>query len=291
MSYWDMFIQQLTNYASYTWNEITHPHVGNYIYWLIVISVATYMLEIFFPWRKQQARVRRDFWLDTFYMFFNFTLFPLLGFIAVSTVLSRMVMDGLAALGINTLEIVNVGELPVWLQLLTLFILRDFIHFNVHRILHRVPFLWEFHKVHHSVQEMGYAAHLRYHWMENVVYRSLEFIPLALIGYGIDKFIVVHLIALAIGHLNHANCRLPMGPLAYIFNNAPMHIWHHAKVLPPERRHGVNFGISLSIWDYLFGTAYIPHNGRDIELGFDDVDQFPQKLGKQLVYPLGQKRS
>jgi sterol desaturase/sphingolipid hydroxylase (fatty acid hydroxylase superfamily) len=288
MSYWDLFLQQLQNYAAYTWTELTNPHLGNYIYWLVFISIATYALEIMHPWRKNQSKVRRDFWLDTFYMFFNFTLFPLLGFIAVATVTSTIVRDSFTALGIDTLAVINVGNLPGWLQLLTLFLLRDFVQFNIHRLLHRVPLLWEFHKVHHSVREMGFAAHLRYHWMENVVYRSLEFIPLALIGYSIDQFIVVHLIALTIGHLNHANSRIPLGPFKYIINNAPMHIWHHAAVLPPEHKHGVNFGISLSIWDYLFKTAYIPYDGRDIDLGFDNLDQFPESLGKQLVYPLGQ---
>jgi AraC-like DNA-binding protein len=62
--------------------------------------------------------------------------------------------------------------------MLLLFLVRDFVQWNVHRLLHRAPRLWEFHKVHHSVQQMGFAAHLRYHFMENIVYRTLEYIPL-----------------------------------------------------------------------------------------------------------------
>ena len=64
-----------------------------------------------------------------------------------------------------------------------------------------------------------------------------------------------------------------------------MHIWHHSKELP-EGKHGVNFGLSLSIWDYIFKTAYIPKDGRDIELGFDDEDEFPKSFGGQVTYPL-----
>ena len=55
-----------------------------------------------------------------------------------------------------------------------------------------------------------------------------------------------------------------------------MHIWHHAKELPHERRFGVNFGITLSIWDYLFKKNYIPESGRDIELGFDEMESYPK---------------
>ncbi|MEL6823040.1 MAG: sterol desaturase family protein, partial [Calditrichota bacterium] len=151
------------------------------------------------------------------------------------------------------------------------------------RLLHRVPFLWEFHKVHHSVAEMGFAAHLRYHWMENIVYRSLEYLPLAMIGFGIDDFFMVHIFTLAVGHFNHSNINIQLGPLKYIFNNPQMHIWHHARELPEERKYGVNFGLTLSIWDYLFGKAYIPHNGRDIPLGFEDLEEFPDTfIGQNL---------
>ena len=45
-----------------------------------------------------------------------------------------------------------------------------------------------------------------------------------------------------------------------------MHIWHHARTMPDSHRYGINFGLSLSCWDYLFGTAHIPHDGRDVEL-------------------------
>lgn len=284
MEYFALFWERLLGHGRYVVGELAHIHWHNYLYWLLAISAVVYLLELMVPWRKQQARIRRDFWLDTFYMFFNFFIFPVLGFIALSAVLATMARDLTGMLGLSNWTVVSVDGLPVWAQLLTLFLLRDFVQFNVHRLLHRVPWLWEFHKVHHSVQEMGFAAHLRYHWMENVVYRSLEFIPLAMIGYGIDDFLIVHLCALTIGHLNHANIRLSYGPLKYLLNNPMMHIWHHVHHLPPERRHGVNFGISLSIWDYLFGTAYIPKEGRDIKLGFDQVETFPRGFWAQITH-------
>ena len=51
-------------------------------------------------------------------------------------------------------------------------------------------------------------------------------------------------------------------------------------------KYGVNFGISLSVWDYIFKTNYIPQDGRDIELGFDDENEFPHDFIKQEFYPL-----
>lgn len=283
--YLEVFVNAYRGYARYLWHEVTHPHWGNYFYWLIAISLAVYLLEMAFPWRKNQPRVREDFWLDTFYMFFNFFLFSLIGYNAVSDVAVNAFNDLLASVfGIRNLVAINIASAPVWVKFLVLFLLRDFIQWNVHRMLHRVPWLWKFHEVHHSVREMGYAAHLRYHFMETIVYRAVEYIPLAMIGFGLQDFMLVHLFALSIGHLNHANIYLPLGPLQYIFNSPQMHIWHHSKELP-KGAYGVNYGISLSIWDYLFGTVWMPKNGRDIKLGFDGVDEYPHSFWQQVVRP------
>jgi len=71
-----------------------------------------------------------------------------------------------------------------------------------------------------------------------------------------------------------------------IFNSPEMHIWHHSYNLPEERRYGINFGLTLAIWDYIFGTAHIPHDGRDIKLGFPGVEEFPTTFVDQNLHGL-----
>lgn len=229
--------------------------------------------------------------MDGFYMFFNFFLFSLIGYNAISNVFVLAFNDFLRMLGLKNLVAIEIGSWATWAQLLTLFVVRDFIHWNVHRLLHRVPFLWEFHKVHHSVKQMGFAAHLRYHWMENIVYRTIEYIPLGMIGFGIQEFFLVHIVALGIGHFNHSNIRLRLGPLKYVFNNPQMHTWHHARHWPERYRYGVNFGISLSVWDFLFGTAFLTSDPEKIELGIDDEKDFPNTFWRQSLYGFNSKRN
>ncbi len=284
--YLDIFLDGYAGYARYLWHEVTHPGWHNYFYWLLGVSAFFFLLEILRPWRTNQKRFRKDFWLDFFYMFFNFFLFSLIIYNAASDVVVHLFNDLLATVGVTNLVALEVSSWPVWGQLAALFVVRDFIQWNVHRLLHRVPWLWEFHKVHHSVEEMGFAAHLRYHWMENVVYNVLQYLPLAMIGFGIDDFFVVYIASLAIGHFNHSNFRLPLGPLKFVLNNPQMHIWHHARHLPGGRRYGVNFGLSLSLWDYLFRTDYIPYDGRDIELGFPGDETFPTTFVGQNLHGL-----
>lgn len=340
MQYWDTFLKAYKGYASYLWKEIIHPDWHNYFYWLIIVSLIFFVLEVVVPWRKKQAVPRKDFWLDVFYMFFNFFLFSLIIYNAASSVVVDLFNDGIQALSGWDLQSMNpMQSWPLWAVLLVGMVVRDFTQWWIHRLLHRVDWLWEYHKVHHSVAQMGFAAQLRYHWMENIVYRSLEYIPLALLGIGLYDFFIIHIFALTWGHFNHANITVNgrvsgafvgaligiilsnslldvhlfenistiaqwavfagavtggsflLGPvMRVLFNSPEMHIWHHAHDLPQEKRYGVNFGLTLAIWDYLFGTAYIPYDGRDIRLGFPGVEAFPKGFIGQNLHGFGMKQ-
>lgn len=291
MTYWQTFINGFSNYGNYLLKEIKLEQAflaGNYFYFLIAISVFALLLEIVIPWRKSQSILRKQFWLDCFYMFFNFFLFNLIIFIALSDTAGLFMRNLFAKFGwtLQDIQLIHLDQLPKWSALLIFFLVSDGVQWLTHRLLHRVDFLWQFHKVHHSVEEMSFPAHLRYHWMETIVYKSALYIPLALIGgFSVADVFIVHYTSIAIGHLNHANINVDYGPLKYIFNNPRMHIWHHAKDLPHERRFGVNFGLTFSFWDYLFGTAYIPKSGKEIELGFDEVEAYPNNFVEQMVEP------
>jgi sterol desaturase/sphingolipid hydroxylase (fatty acid hydroxylase superfamily) len=285
--------------SSYTgyWNYIQKSVLmelnwENYFYGLILISLFVWGLEIFFPWRKNQPIIRKDFWLDTFYMFFNFFLLNLIVLIALSNTAVLFFNDVLAILNLSiaNFQLFDIKTFPYWARLLVFFVIIDFVQWFTHTLLHKYQFLWNFHKVHHSVKQMGFAAHLRYHWMEPVFYKSMKYIPLAIMGgFSAQDVAIVHFFNIAIGHLNHANINWDYGYLKYILNNPKMHIWHHARELPKGRKNGVNFGITLSIWDYIFKTNYIPYSGCDIELGFEGDEEFPKDFIKQELYPLVKK--
>lgn len=274
-----------TGYFNYLVQEITTPSWTNYFYWLIAISLVVWILEIALPWRKSQPIFRKGFWLDGFYILFNFFLFSLIGYNALSNVGVALFNDFLGVFGIENLVAINIQNLPVWTQLLIMFVIADFIQWNVHRQLHKRPWLWQFHKVHHSVKEMGFAAQFRFHFMETILYKTAQYIPLAMIGFGIQEFFIIHMFSVLVGHLNHANVGWNYGFLGYIFNNPKMHIWHHSKELPEAYPYGMNFGLSLSIWDYIFKTAYIPKSGKSIELGFEGDEDFPKNFKDQMIFP------
>lgn len=285
--YIEIIVNSYSGYLNYLKNEILFPNWDNYFYGLLAISLTVWLLEIIFPWRKKQAIIRKDFWLDLFYLFFNFFLLNLILLIALSNVTAQVIDDFLAIFDweLSSVQLLSISELPKPLALLLFFLISDFLQWNIHRLLHIVPFLWKVHKTHHSVKEMGFAAHFRYNWMEPIVYKSILYIPIILIGgFNLNDVFLVHFINIVIGHLNHANLGWDYGFLKYIVNNPKMHIWHHSKKIP--NKYGVNFGISLSFWDYVFKTSYIPNDGRDIEIGFEGENNFPKKFMGQEAYPL-----
>ncbi|MDG1040940.1 MAG: sterol desaturase family protein [Polaribacter sp.] len=268
----------------WTWKSMLFevPFYTNYFWGLIIISAFVWGLEILFPWRKNQSILRKDFWLDTFYMFFNFFLFSI--FISGFYTVFQLLFSNFG-ITLKSLTILNLEDIPNWASLLIFFVLLDFVQWLTHVLLHKFNFLWQFHKVHHSVKEMGFAAHLRYHWMENVLYKPLKTIGVMFLGgFEPEQAFIVHFFAITIGHFNHANIKITWGFFKYIFNNPVMHLYHHIKVLPENKPNGVNFGISLSIWDYLFKTNYVPDKNGNIELGFSDEENFPKGFFGQLTY-------
>ena len=289
---YNTFVNSFTGYAKYLWNTVSHPFDGfNYFTWLILVSLAVWILEMLLPWRKNQRFIRKDFWLDAFYMFFNFYIFNLLIFVALSNTSAKLFGKMMSGIGLPSNYLFDLSGMHMVLQFIIYFIIFDFVQWSVHNLLHRVPFLWRFHKLHHSVKEMGFAAHLRYHFFESFLYKTAIYIVLAyVLNFKIEYAFIMHAGAILIGHLNHANVGWDYGPLRYILNNPKMHIWHHAKELPKEHPYGMNFGITLSIWDYIFKTDYVPSSGRDIELGFEDVENYPTNFFAQQIEPFKRKQ-
>ena len=281
--YIDAFSDAFLGTLDWTWNSIVFevPLYTNYFWGLIIISVIVWGLEIAFPWRKNQAVFRKDFWLDGFYMFFNFFIFSIIieGVYQVLKLSFNQIN-----ISEKSLALIDISGWASVIQLLVFFVVLDFVQWLTHLSLHRYSFLWRFHKVHHSVKQMGFASHLRYHWMENILYKPLKtFGVMILGGFEPQQAFIVHFITIAIGHFNHANIKITWGPLKYVFNNPVMHLYHHASEVPNGRR-GVNYAISLSLWDYLFKTNYIPEDSGNVALGFKGDDTFPKDFIGQNTY-------
>jgi len=258
----------------------------SYLNWLIGISVAFVLLERVFPWRRGQALLRPGWLRDLGFLALNGHFFSLLT--AGANGWLAMQATGLLRRAGVTLEGSPVSEWPFLAQLVVFLLVSDFLQWSVHNLLHRVPFLWAFHKVHHSIRTMDFVGNFRFHWMEIVVYKTAQWLPLALLGASGEAVFWVAVFSTFWGDLNHANLNVGLGPLGYVFNNPRMHLWHHDA--SDEGGVAKNFGIVLSLWDFLFGTAYWPRERSPERLGYPRDEEMPEGLLGQVVWPLARRR-
>lgn len=258
-------------------------NINSYVFWLILVSLFCFLLERFIPWRKQKIlrpQLVQDFiWLAFNGYFLAFLFGPLFIFA------SNLVGDLFVYTGLPRPEDINLLNVqPFWIQFIVLLFLQDIIEWFVHNALHRIPVLWEFHKVHHSIHTMDWIGNFRFHWMEVLIYKPAKYIPVAVMGFNYEPVLAVAVFATLVGHLNHSNVPFDYGPLKYIFNSPKMHIWHHDTEM--HLKSGQNFAIVFSIWDWLFGTMFLPA-GQPKRIGFAGDDKFPDNILLRFIYPIG----
>jgi sterol desaturase/sphingolipid hydroxylase (fatty acid hydroxylase superfamily) len=259
------------------------PIFVQYWFWLALVSLFCFMLERIRPWRRQGA-LRPQILQDLFWLIFNGHVLGL----GLATVLGKLILwfnQQIGVLGFSAPDTVKlIGQSPPWVQFISFLVLKDLIEWCVHNLLHRVSWLWEFHKVHHTIVTLDWIGNMRFHWGEVLIYKSISYLPLVLLGVDGRVILWVAVFSTLIGHLNHSNLSISWGPFRYLLNSPRMHVWHHDVILRGE--HGKNFGVVFSVWDWIFRTAYMPTTGQPERLGFEGQENFPTSLLGRLTYPL-----
>ena len=254
----------------------------DYWHYLAIGSLFFVLLERLMPWHEPHRTFRPGWLRDLCYLAVNGHLFSFYTMV-FSAALYAKVIALLQGWGFQAEAAVAVGW-PLWVQFIAFLFLSDFIQWCTHVSLHKVPFLWAFHKVHHSIPHLDWAANFHYHWMENVVYALTRALPWAWLGADPTAMFWVFVVGTYWGHFNHSNVPLRIGPMRYLFNSPHMHIWHHDA--SDEGGTSKNYGIVLSVWDWLFGTAYWPQDREPERLGYPGDAEMPQHLTGQLVWPI-----
>ena len=161
------------------------------------------------------------------------------------------------------------GQHSVWRWPLALLVL-DAWTYTWHRLNHRLPFLWRFHRLHHSDQQMDVTTATRFHVVE-IAFSSLLRLPLlALLGARLDELAIYETLLFAVVQFHHANIGLPEHldrVLRWVIVTPALHKVHHS-----VRRSEAdsNFSSLFSWWDRLFGTWLLLPGDRPIQFGVED---------------------
>lgn len=245
------------------------------------LAILFLLAETISPWRTAQRRLRKRLTTDLIYFVFNGYF---LGAIAYWLVWRTLLPAASSWLGLNLRGYHGpVASWPLWAQIIAAVLLLDFTQWSIHNLLHRVSWLWEFHKVHHSVNdgEMDLFAAFRFHWAEAIVYSVLQLPVLLFFGFSAWAVFAHSIVGTLWNYFNHANLNAGKGPWKYVFNSPRMHLWHHDANAPRP----TNFGVIFSLWDYLFGTAYTPQD-TPTRLGYNGDDELPKGALGQSLWPL-----
>ncbi|MDG4874248.1 sterol desaturase family protein [Mesorhizobium sp. WSM4935] len=242
---------------------------------LLITALIFVPIEHFFALRPSQRIFRKAFFNDLIYAVFNGVPITV-GLIATVT-LATSILGWLVPAFVGA----AISSQPVWLQLLEIIVIADIGFYFTHRAFHAIPFLWNFHAVHHSIEELDWLAGHRIHPVDQILTKSASFVPVYLLGFSEESIALFVFIFHAHALLLHANVRLNVGPLRWFIASPQFHHWHHAR---ERAAYDKNFAAQLAFIDVVFGTMHLP--GKLVPECYGVDDPIPSHYVEQLAYPL-----
>lgn len=240
----------------------------------LMVALIFIPLERLVALRHDQSIFRAKWGYDLIYTFANKILVALglaVVVILIGGALSALLPDGVP---------VWVAALPLLVQVLAAIVIADIGFYAAHRLFHTVPWLWRFHAVHHSIEELDWLAAARVHPIDQIITKGTSILPLFVLGISSEALAVYGVIYLFHSHLLHANVHIPFGPLRWLVASPEFHHWHHAN---QKEAYDKNFSGQLVLLDILFRTAHMPKGERPTRYGVDDP--IPGNYLLDLAYP------
>lgn len=265
------------------------------IYWIYILSsifIAFIYLNIYK--REQKINFNIKLWLHKSAVL-DYKYFIISFFIKTILIVPLVISTKEISLYIYDLLLDNYGFIKITsfsynqiiiLFTLTLFIVSDFTRYWIHRLLHTIPYLWEFHKVHHSAKVLTPITFYRVHPIENILFGFRYALSIGIVtGVFIYLFgaiigiveilgvnIFLFLFALAGSNLRHSHIKIRYPNIIEKIIISPFaHQLHHS-----TKYYNKNFGGYLSIWDNLFGTMQVSKNILDkkekLQFGIETKD-------------------
>ncbi|MBA1142257.1 sterol desaturase family protein [Mesorhizobium neociceri] len=240
---------------------------------VLVIALIFIPLERLLPLHAEQSSTRRHWLNDVVYLLFNGIITKIGLLLVIGTCM--LVLDRFVPAGLTQ----AVQSQPVWLQAVEVLVLADTGFYLAHRAFHAVPFLWRFHSIHHSIEEMDWLAAHRVHPVDQILTKSASFLPIFALGFSTTAILIFTLIYQWQSLFIHSNTRIKFGPLKWLLASPQFHHWHHAN---EREAWDKNFAGQLPLLDMLGGTLFMPDR---MPQKYGTDDPVPPLYHQQLAYP------
>ena len=152
-------------------------------------------------------------------------------------------------------------------------ILLDMIIYWQHRLVHTVPLLWRFHKMHHADSHVDTTTGLRFHPVEIAISLGVKAAAVALLGIPAVAIVIFEVALNGFALFNHANIRLSQkwdDRVGRVLITQRLHRIHHSQA---KAESNSNYGFSVSWWDRLFNsfTPRAQYSDETLPIGQKDV--------------------
>jgi sterol desaturase/sphingolipid hydroxylase (fatty acid hydroxylase superfamily) len=235
--------------------------------WAVMIVV----LERLFPYDRGQRLFRPGFFLDFFW-------YTLVQSYALGLVISAIIRAIDASTHLSRLHLVSAW--PLWAQLAFFWVTHDLYIYWFHRLQHNNRYLWRVHEAHHSGKDVDWLSGSRSHAIEILINQTIEYAPIVLLGAHPDVALMKGVLDATWGMYIHSNIDVRTGWLQRIFNGPEMHRWHHSGDVTEG---GFNYATKIAVWDWIFGTAYLPPS-KPPRYGLSGGVEFPDGYFAQHVF-------
>ncbi len=249
--------------------------------------------EIF---RHPSARADLLFWLSR-RIFMPLLVLPLVISTVVAGHFSYWVLSNI--IGVPEHQVAPAGPMMLVAFTVTMLLAYDLSYYIYHYMQHKIPILWELHKVHHSAQVMIGVTKDRVHPIDEIMNRWWDGLipglcygiwlffaldPVEVTVFGINVYALRNII-LMMDFVRHTHLKLPYGRhLSAILLSPHYHQLHHSTA---EKHWDKNFGLALTIWDRMFGTLVVPEPDEDFVFGLaENEHEEYQSLYKLHIVPL-----
>jgi sterol desaturase/sphingolipid hydroxylase (fatty acid hydroxylase superfamily) len=168
--------------------------------------------------------------------------------------------------------LLNWLALPGWACLLVAVLLFDCWMYWWHRFNHRIPFLWRFHRTHHSDPKMDVTTANRFHIGEIAISSVLRVPVIALLGLQLWQLALYEMAMFTVVQLHHANIALPARldrALRVVIVTPFIHKVHHSRW---QTETDSNFSSLFSFWDRLFRSLRLRDDPHTIHFGLQEFD-------------------
>lgn len=178
------------------------------------------------------------------------------------------------------LQLHLLAHLPLYAQFFVASVAMDGVLYWTHRWMHRSRWLWAFHSVHHSPQELTPLANFRFHLGDVFVRGLAQFVPGLLLGVPAYVWLPTVWIQVALDGLAHSGLGWGYGPVGSLLVSPRFHRVHHSA---DPAHYNTNFGMTYSFWDRLFGTA-VRRPDAPARYGVPGL-AVPESFIRQLAFP------